>query len=243
MSSKKSENIKNGINEEVLSFDEFSKIPAEHLHIAVPKFNSNIFGITTYEVLISFDEKISKSSDLIKDYIIQKRYTEFQGFYDSLKIRYQNINFPNFPSKFQLVHKNESRRKFFDSLLKTVLKLAIGHIEIKKEIMKVIYDFFFKIRSSENVKSNHQRKASNISTDSNLLHDNMSMDPEISSSNNMKISDDLISKLNYQDDRRNSQTFVNENAMIANLFQIETKKEEQTLKRILFYLLYRWMEY
>jgi len=234
MSFKKSEINKNAINEEVLSFDEFLKIPAEHVHIAVPKFNSNIFGITTYEVLISFDEKISKSSDLIKDYVIQKRYTEFQGFYDSLKIRYQNINFPNFPSKFQLVNKNESRRKFFDSLLKTVLKLAIGHIEIRKEIMKVIYDFFFKIRSSENVKPNHERKASNISMDSNLVQENTSMDIEIKSSYNMKISDDLLSKLNYQDDRRNSQALVNENAMIANLFQIDTKKEEQTVKSIFF---------
>jgi predicted DNA-binding protein YlxM (UPF0122 family) len=116
-----------------LTLSEFLHLDPKDIDLAVTKFNSNIL-LTTYEIELKIP---SKELNII----IQKRYTEFQGFYDSLTIRYQNLTFPEFPSKFQLINKNEKRKKFFDNLLKTVQQLACSHTQIKKDLMKLIYEF------------------------------------------------------------------------------------------------------
>lgn len=226
------ENRNDNNNNSLLSLVEFLKIPVEEIDLNVKKFNSNVFGKTTYEVSLNFEGEISNSLDLLKDYTVQKRYTEFQGFYDSLTYRYQNINFPSFPSKFQILNQKESRRKFFDSLLKTVLKLAVGHKEIRKELMKLLHEFFFRQGGSE-VKQTH-RKTSIQSSEINSNLENFSMDnADINTSFSFKITDENLQKFNSQDKKTNFQSFLNENAMIANLFHIEKAKEDKTPKSII----------
>jgi hypothetical protein len=127
-----------------LSLSEFLQIDPKDLEVGVTKFNSNIL-LTTYEVSLDIN---AKDIHLVS----QKRYTEFQGFYDSLTIRYQNLIFPEFPSKFQLINKKEKRKMFFDSLLKTVQQLACSHGEIKKDLLKLIYEFVIGTSPPELVK-------------------------------------------------------------------------------------------
>lgn len=141
-----------------ISLQDFLKISPEDMEISVAKFSTNIFVKVTYEVVLLIDSDLS---NIHLDCSVQKRYTEFQGFYDSLTYRYQNLKFPDFPSKFQLVNTKESRKKFFDSLLKTVLKLAAGHPEIKKELLKILYEFMWEKNSSIEIKPLGERKLNN----------------------------------------------------------------------------------
>lgn len=117
----------------IIQLCEWLKTDLDEIEIGVPDICKNLMK-TTYEVLIEI-----KSIDCA--WTVQKRYTEFQGFYDSLTYRYQNISFPPFPSKYQIFNKKENRKKYFDALLKFVLQLAKNHKEIKKEILKLLYDF------------------------------------------------------------------------------------------------------
>jgi hypothetical protein len=236
-SNNKSKDNKNENPPYILSLEEFMKIPVEQMDICVKKFNSNIFVKTTYEVSITFDGDILNTLDLLKEYLVHKRYTEFQGFYDSLTYRYQNINFPTFPSKFQIVNVKESRRKFFDSLLKTVIKLAVGHKEIRKELLKLLYEFIFR-QGSEVKHNNHARKTSTLSSESNIIMENMSMDnADIASSFSYKFTEDSLQKYNSEKKTIN-QSFLNENAIIADLFQMDRQNEEHTPKSNKYFIIY-----
>lgn len=152
----------------ILSLQEFLQIPSDEIDISVDKVHSSIV-ITTYEVILSI-----QSRDYT--YAINKRYTEFQGFYDSLTIRYQNINIPAFPSKFDIFKKEEKRRKFFDSLLKTVVQLSQAHPEIKKELLKLLYEFIFSSHTGTVVETKSKISTSNLSdTASNNSYDTQSV--------------------------------------------------------------------
>jgi len=212
------------------NLEDFMKIPVEQMDICVKAVNSNIFGKTTYQVCFTIDDDILNSFDLLKEYVVNKRYTEFQGFYDSLTFRYQNINFPTFPSKFQILNVKESRKKFFDSLLKTVLKLAVGHKEIRKELLKLLYEFIFRQGRSE-VKHINVRKTSNLSTESNYILENLSLDnADVASSFSYKLTDGSIQKFNSEDKKSMNHSYLNEHALIADLFQIEKPNEENSQK-------------
>lgn len=117
-----------------MTLQEFLAVPPDQVECNVPKFNSGVMKNTTYTVQLEIP---------IKGYCYSssKRYTEFQGFYDSLTLRYQNLNFPAFPSKFQVINKEESRKRFFETLCRTVIKLAIAHQEIKNDLMKLLFEF------------------------------------------------------------------------------------------------------
>jgi hypothetical protein len=141
-----------------ISLQDFLKVSPEDMEISVAKFSTNIFVKVTYDVVLLIDSDIE---NIHVDCSVQKRYTEFQGFYDSLTYRYQNLKFPDFPSKFQLVNTKESRKKFFDSLLKTVLKLAAGHPEIKKELLKILYEFMWEKNGNIEIKPLGDRKLNN----------------------------------------------------------------------------------
>jgi hypothetical protein len=219
-----------------ISLQEFLKIPTEDMEIEVGKFSNNIFVKTTYEVVLYISSEVA---NLFVECSVQKRYTEFQGLYDSLTYRYQNLTFPSFPSKFQLVNVKESRKKFFDSLLKTVLKLAAGHPEIKKELLKILYDFVMEKNGGIEIKALTERKLNNSSGDgmnlstpimrphSNSITDRGEVGSNISSLLN-KNSDDIsinlgpgLNKNVVADKRISCMPYMNDTAMIANMFQNE----------------------
>ena len=119
----------------IFSFNDFNTYEISDLNISVPKVNDSILT-TTYEVSLYI---ISK--ELL--YTVNKRYTEFAGLFDTITMRYKNFNFPEFPSKLQLFNKVETRKKYFDTFIRTVLHIGHNHKEIKKDIIKILYEFLF----------------------------------------------------------------------------------------------------
>ena len=124
--------------ENFISLQNFVNIPIENIKIKIGNINSSIFHTTTYEVILII------YTDFEYTYKVNKRYTEFQGLYDSLTYRYHNLTFPKFPSKTQVFHKEETRKKYFDNLLIDILMLSSMHKEIRKELLSIIYEFIFK---------------------------------------------------------------------------------------------------
>lgn len=117
------------------SLENFLNMDVNDFKISVPIINDSLFK-TTYQVELKI---ISQGLS----HKINKRYTEFEGLHDSVTFRYRNIKFQELPSKFQLFNKLETRRKFFEEFLNFMLGLAKKHKSIKKDIMKIIYDFIF----------------------------------------------------------------------------------------------------
>lgn len=124
--------------ENIITLQNFIKIPTENIKIKIGNVNSSIFQTTTYEVILVLTVEYEYT------YKVQKRYTEFQGLYDSLTLRYHNITFPKFPSKTQVFKKEETRKGFFNTLLNDILMLSSIHKEIRKELLSIIYEFIFK---------------------------------------------------------------------------------------------------
>jgi hypothetical protein len=123
------------IQSQPFTLNDFINYDLSDLIISVPKINDSILT-TTYEVCLYINSK-----ELM--YTISKRYTEFAGLYDIITMKYKNFNFPEFPSKIQLFKKLETRRKYFDVFLRTVMNIGQNHKEIKKDIMKILYEFMF----------------------------------------------------------------------------------------------------
>ena len=139
---KKKKSIVNEMTiESSLPLSKFLSQDPKKLNIEVANVHQK-FMITTYEVTLDLYE-------LDLNYSINKRYTEFAGLYDSLRMRYQNVTFPEFPSKYQLFNKTDDRKKFFTQLLKSLLKLVISHQESKKEVFKILYKFLTESASDE----------------------------------------------------------------------------------------------
>ncbi len=61
-----------------------------------------------------------------------------------LRIKYENLELPSFPSKFQLINKVETRKAQFHLLLNKVLEIAVKHAKIQINLMKTLYAFLAK---------------------------------------------------------------------------------------------------
>jgi hypothetical protein len=175
-----------------LSLSEFLQIDPKEIDVGVTKINSNIL-LTTYEVELNVESKNIHFKS-------QKRYTEFQGFYDSLTIRYQNLNFPEFPSKFQLINKNEKRKLFFDNLLRTVQQLACSHNEIKKELLKLIYEFV--LGGGQGSEGYVKKSSFNDNSSVNGRIDNSELDKSSCATVSFKTSDDNKSVISTKTPRK-----------------------------------------
>lgn len=124
--------------ENIIKKQDFLNLSIENINIKIGKINSSILHPTTYEIILVLE------MDYEYTYKVSKRYTEFQGLYDSLTFRYHNINFEKFPSRTQIINKEETRKKFFENLLTNILILSAKYKEIKKELLSIIYEFIFK---------------------------------------------------------------------------------------------------
>lgn len=116
-----------------LTLEVFVNLNLDNTLIEVPSIITK-FLITQYEIVFEI-------YDLNLTYKISKRYTEFAGLYDSLKVRYHHLNFPEFPSKSQVFNKIDTRKNFFNQFLKTYLNLAKTHTESKITLLKLLYKF------------------------------------------------------------------------------------------------------
>lgn len=124
--------------ENLIKLQDFVNMPIENIKIKIGSINASLFQATTYEIILILDMEYEYT------YKVFKRYTEFQGLYDSLTYRYHNINFEKFPSKTQVFNKEETRKKFFDNLFTNILMLSAKFKEIRKELLSIIYEFIFK---------------------------------------------------------------------------------------------------
>lgn len=59
-----------------------------------------------------------------------KRYSDFEALNEVIRMNFKNIdlNLPEFPSKFQVIHREESRRNYFEKLLNRILEIYCERI-------------------------------------------------------------------------------------------------------------------
>lgn len=69
-----------------------------------------------------------------------KRFNDFEALYQLIKMKYKNEDLGEFPSKFQIFGKEETRKEFFEKFLDKLIK---GHQE-NRRLVSVIYLFLAK---------------------------------------------------------------------------------------------------
>jgi hypothetical protein len=155
--------------ENLIKIQDFINLPIENIKIKIGNINAPILQPTTYEIILILEMEYEYT------YKVSKRYTEFQGLYDSLTIRYHNINFEKFPSRTQIFNKEETRKKFFNSLLSNILFLSAKYKEIRKELLSIIYEFIFKNDNKKGEEANNFSMSLVISNDKkeNLQNKNL----------------------------------------------------------------------
>ena len=60
-----------------------------------------------------------------------KRYNEFEALNQVLNMNFKNIDLAmasDFPSKYQVVHREETRRKYFEDLLNKIVQIYLEKI-------------------------------------------------------------------------------------------------------------------
>jgi len=72
---------------------------------------------------------------------INKRYNDFLAFNEALLTKFKNLEFPDFPSKFQLVNKKETRKDKFSYLFHLIMHYAKTYPELKDRFLGMLYTF------------------------------------------------------------------------------------------------------
>ena len=114
-----------------LTLEKFLIIPFESYQISVIKFETKKF-ITTYIIeLLIYNPELNISNE----YLINRRYSEFRILYETIMKLVPSLKLPEFPSKIQLIDKEETRLKYFNLFLNT---------KFKKDLLIELYKFLFK---------------------------------------------------------------------------------------------------
>lgn len=72
---------------------------------------------------------------------INKRYNDFMAFNEALLTKFKNLDFPEFPSKFQLVNRKETRKDKFTTLFDKIIHYAKEFPELKEKLLSMLYTF------------------------------------------------------------------------------------------------------
>lgn len=72
---------------------------------------------------------------------INKRYNDFLAFNEALLTKFKNLDFPEFPSKFQLVNRKETRKDKFTTLFDKIIHYAKEFPELKEKLLSMLYTF------------------------------------------------------------------------------------------------------
>ncbi|CAD8120960.1 unnamed protein product [Paramecium sonneborni] len=117
-----------------LTFDDFLKLDLKQLQI-------NIIG-TENEYGFSFTlYKIQVRHPSIQTFICNRRYNEFYALHKVLKMKYCNLDLPQFPSKHEWLFKTEKRKAGFHLFLNKLVLIAMQHPQIQSNILKFLYYF------------------------------------------------------------------------------------------------------
>ncbi|KAL4453660.1 hypothetical protein ABPG74_009556 [Tetrahymena malaccensis] len=123
--------------EKEFSFEKFTSGDIRQISLTVLGTESKLFKYKTY--------KIEVKSPFFPDIHCFRRYNEFHALYKVLKLKYQNIQLPNFPSKYTVINRTEKRRVAFHRILNGILEIAQQHHgQIQKNILQLLYVFLTK---------------------------------------------------------------------------------------------------
>lgn len=70
-----------------------------------------------------------------------KRYNDFLAFNEALCTKFKNLEFPDFPSKFQIVNRKETRKDKFTYLFHLIKHYAKEYKELKEKLLSILYTF------------------------------------------------------------------------------------------------------
>lgn len=59
-------------------------------------------------------------------------------------MKYENIDLPEFPSKYQIFNKVESRKEKFQKILEKIIILASLHENITESLLSILFKFLSK---------------------------------------------------------------------------------------------------
>ncbi|EAR95709.2 PX domain protein (macronuclear) [Tetrahymena thermophila SB210] len=123
--------------EKEFSFEKFTSGDIRQISLTVLGTESKLFKYKTY--------KIEVKSPFFPDIHCFRRYNEFHALYKVLKLKYQNIQLPSFPSKYTVINRTEKRRVAFHRILNGILEIAQQHQgQIQKNILQLLYVFLTK---------------------------------------------------------------------------------------------------
>lgn len=60
-----------------------------------------------------------------------------------MRIRFENVDWPDMPSKFQIINKVERRREAFDKIIKKIIEVVRVHSTVKKSLLGLLFAFLF----------------------------------------------------------------------------------------------------
>ncbi|KAL4497918.1 hypothetical protein ABPG72_014775 [Tetrahymena utriculariae] len=123
--------------EKEFSFEKFTSGDIRQISLTVLGTENKLFKYKTY--------KIEVKSPFFPDIHCFRRYNEFHALYKVLKLKYQNIQLPSFPSKYTVINRTEKRRVAFHRILNGILEIAQQHHgQIQKNILQLLYVFLTK---------------------------------------------------------------------------------------------------
>eukprot|EP00347_Sterkiella_histriomuscorum_P002460 403368062 len=116
-------------NGKLISMEEFSLIDPNELEIFVVRPVKKIVSEYLIEV---------KIKNILR-YKVQKRFRDFDSLDIALKQKFQNLKFPEIPSKTQILKKEQTRMKYYNDLFYHFKKYAIDYDNMRQRLLKVVY--------------------------------------------------------------------------------------------------------
>ena len=122
----------------ILSLNEFKDLDLSSIFVTVKKWKSKSFLTVTYKIELYINSSIKEKSFEVYS---EKTYDDFEILYEILVDKFKNISLPEFPPKIQIFNKEETRAKYFDSLLNKLLSLAKNNPESSRTFLSILYQF------------------------------------------------------------------------------------------------------
>lgn len=122
----------------ILTLNEFKNLDLSSIFVTVKKWKSKSFLTVTYKIELYINSSIKDKSFEVYS---EKTYDDFEILYEILVDKFKNISLPEFPPKIQIFNKEETRAKYFDSLLNKLLSLAKNNPESSRTFLSILYQF------------------------------------------------------------------------------------------------------